>query len=270
MNEINREKLGNMIAKIRRMNNLSREAMGELLHVSERTIRRWEKGELVPTMDDVLSICKEFDISLEEFFEGEFLTATEKQSLLSEFFDTLGERIEETEDSIIKMNNEINELKKEIIQLRSQQDNDDSMTWFYLLIVHLAATMAGFISFYKQTVSYRMSFIITLMYVLAVSIMMYRNRKRKGNMRMFLLYSTFLACNLLFNYIISNKLFDSYFDFPNMLVVFVNGAMHGFRVFGLYEFKQFTVLCLAVYILWAVFCLYQYVKIKKENTESRK
>ena len=83
---------------------------------------------------------------------------------------------------------------------------------------------------------------------------------------MFLLYPTFLACNLLFNYIISNKLFDSYFDFPNMLVVFVNGAMHGFRVFGLYEFKQFTVLCQAVYILWAVFCLYQYVKIKKENT----
>ena len=41
--------------------------MANLLHVSERTIRRWENAEATPSIYDIINICSEFHIPTEEF-----------------------------------------------------------------------------------------------------------------------------------------------------------------------------------------------------------
>jgi len=63
----NSEKLGHYLTTIRESNNISYDKMSNLLHVSERTIRRWENAEATPSIYDIINICDEFHIPLEEF-----------------------------------------------------------------------------------------------------------------------------------------------------------------------------------------------------------
>ena len=68
MKEPDTKKLSQLMIKLRKSRDLSRDEMGSLLGVSGRTIRRWENGEQLPTMNDIVHICNEFDLSLEEVF----------------------------------------------------------------------------------------------------------------------------------------------------------------------------------------------------------
>lgn len=71
MVEFHKELIGGLISNIRQKKKLSQENMAELLGVSERTLRRWENGESLPTLEDAVNICNYFDISIEEFFQGQ-------------------------------------------------------------------------------------------------------------------------------------------------------------------------------------------------------
>jgi transcriptional regulator with XRE-family HTH domain len=71
MNTIDRDKISALLVKLRRSRDYSREDMSHLLGVSPRTIQRWEKGDVMPTMDDLVNISNEFNISIEELFAGE-------------------------------------------------------------------------------------------------------------------------------------------------------------------------------------------------------
>ena len=53
-----------LITERRKSRDLSLDDMGNILHVSGRTVRRWERGEQTPTIDDVINLCNEFDIIL--------------------------------------------------------------------------------------------------------------------------------------------------------------------------------------------------------------
>ncbi len=73
----NREKTGALLSSLRQKKGFSQEHMADLLHVSYRTLRRWESGEATPSMEDIVNYCNFFSISLEEFFKGE-VSFTEK------------------------------------------------------------------------------------------------------------------------------------------------------------------------------------------------
>ncbi len=75
MNELNTDKLSEFLQKLRKSRDLSFDEMGALLHVSGRTVRRWENAEVTPMMDDIINICNEFNITLDEFFSAEKNTA---------------------------------------------------------------------------------------------------------------------------------------------------------------------------------------------------
>ncbi len=67
IDQLDKKKLGQFLQRLRKTRDLSLEEMGNLLHVSGRTIRRWENAEVTPTIDDIFNICKEFNISIENF-----------------------------------------------------------------------------------------------------------------------------------------------------------------------------------------------------------
>lgn len=75
MNELNTDKLSEFLKKLRKSRDLNFDEMGALLHVSGRTVRRWENAEVTPMMDDIINICNEFNITLDEFFSAEKNTA---------------------------------------------------------------------------------------------------------------------------------------------------------------------------------------------------
>ncbi len=117
MRTLDRNKLGDLIAKLRRSRDLSLDGMGELLHVSGRTVRRWEKGEILPTMEDVISISNEFNISLEEIYEGEISLDREvnrKLSRVDSSIEDIGLRIASTEEAVKDIDDRVIEINNQI------------------------------------------------------------------------------------------------------------------------------------------------------------
>ena len=152
MKPLDRNKLGQLILKLRRSRDLSLDSMGELLHVSGRTIRRWEKGEIIPTMDDIINICNEFDISLEEVFEGEIQIDKEVSRKLSKVdtsIENINDRITTTEKTVNDINSGIINLKEHIDKAynTSGVDNND-LSWLWLLLT-VDTSNLYIIRFYK-------------------------------------------------------------------------------------------------------------------------
>lgn len=67
-------KTGKFIASLRRQRNLTQEALGEKLGVSNKTVSRWENGNYMPDIDMLQLISREFDVSINELLAGELLS----------------------------------------------------------------------------------------------------------------------------------------------------------------------------------------------------
>lgn len=53
-----------VILKIREKNGLSQNELAERLHVTRQAVSRWENGETVPGTDTLVTISREFDVSI--------------------------------------------------------------------------------------------------------------------------------------------------------------------------------------------------------------
>ncbi|MBQ9659156.1 MAG: helix-turn-helix transcriptional regulator [Clostridia bacterium] len=68
---MNQIKIGKFIAQCRNENNLTQEALGEKLGVTNKTISRWENGHYLPDIEMLQLLSKEFNISINELITGE-------------------------------------------------------------------------------------------------------------------------------------------------------------------------------------------------------
>ena len=55
--------VGERLKEIRIINKISQQKMGELLNVSQDTISLWERGKALPGAEDIILICRKFEIS---------------------------------------------------------------------------------------------------------------------------------------------------------------------------------------------------------------
>ena len=62
---------GKLIAQKRREKNLTQEQLGELLHVSNKTVSKWETGRCMPDYTLVGRLCRELDITPAQLLTGE-------------------------------------------------------------------------------------------------------------------------------------------------------------------------------------------------------
>ena len=267
MKPLDRNKLGQLILKLRRSRDLSLDGMGELLHVSGRTIRRWEKGEIIPTMDDIINICNEFDISLEEVFEGEIQIDKEVNRKLSKVdtsIENINDRITTTEKTVNNINSGIISLKEHIDKTynTSGVDNND-LSWLWLLLIHLICTSLGFISYGMARFGPIKTFIASVIYVNLVSYIIYKNRNDNRNLKILLFYSILLVINMLINYVLFIDITPDIIANTELLVI--NGAMYGFVILDYPNMQLFLGLCVTVYIIWSVYCVYHLVKNKEKG-----
>ena len=68
---INKGKVQEMIIQLRKQHSLSQDELGDKVHVSGRTVRRWENGTASPSVDDIINICNAFNLSLDNLFRSE-------------------------------------------------------------------------------------------------------------------------------------------------------------------------------------------------------
>lgn len=59
-------RIGKKLQNIRNNKNLNQEELASKLHVTRQAISRWENGETMPTIDNLLELTKIFEVSFEE------------------------------------------------------------------------------------------------------------------------------------------------------------------------------------------------------------
>ena len=70
-------KMGTFLQTLRKEQGLTQEQLGEKLHVSSKTISRWETGAYMVPVDMLLALSELYGVSMNELVAGERLTPEE-------------------------------------------------------------------------------------------------------------------------------------------------------------------------------------------------
>lgn len=101
---MDQKKIGAFLKTLRKEKNITQEALGETLHVSGRTVSRWETGSNMPDISLLVELAEFYQVSISEIIDGE-----RKRE----------EMTQETKDTAVKMamysKNEIYAEKRKII-----------------------------------------------------------------------------------------------------------------------------------------------------------
>ena len=66
---MNLEKIGKFIAKCRNDRKMTQFELSEKLGVSDKSVSRWENGRTMPDYHTLKKLCKELEITYNDFFE---------------------------------------------------------------------------------------------------------------------------------------------------------------------------------------------------------
>ena len=86
-----KELISSKIKNIRTLNKLSQEEFAEKLEVSRQTVYYWEAGKAVPDYNKIVLLCKEFDMSPNEFFSDDVCACTLDESCDSAITECVAE-----------------------------------------------------------------------------------------------------------------------------------------------------------------------------------
>ena len=70
-------KMGSFLQALRKEQGLTQEQLGEKLHISSKTISRWETGTYMPPVEMLLALSELYGVSMNELVAGERLTPEE-------------------------------------------------------------------------------------------------------------------------------------------------------------------------------------------------
>lgn len=73
--------IGEKIKQLRKANNMSQEELAEKLRVSRQSVSQWEQNSTLPSLDNLIAISKEFNVSLDDIVKQEAETNQPKQSV---------------------------------------------------------------------------------------------------------------------------------------------------------------------------------------------
>ena len=68
---MDQEKIGKFIKDLRIKNNLTQKEFADKYNVTYQAVSKWENGKNMPDLNLLKEICKDFDVSLDDLFNGE-------------------------------------------------------------------------------------------------------------------------------------------------------------------------------------------------------
>jgi len=69
---MNQDKVGKLIKKIRKENNLTQADFAKKYNVTYQAVSKWENGKNLPDVSLIKQICKDYNIDINELLEGEY------------------------------------------------------------------------------------------------------------------------------------------------------------------------------------------------------
>ena len=77
---MDQEKFGKFIKEIRKNNNLTQKQLADKYGVTYQAVSKWENGKNMPDIMLIKQMSKDFNIELEDMFEGEYKSAAKKKN----------------------------------------------------------------------------------------------------------------------------------------------------------------------------------------------
>ena len=68
---MDQKKTGQFLKTLRREKQITQEALAEILHVSNRTVSRWETGSNMPDISLLVELAEFYQVSITEIIDGE-------------------------------------------------------------------------------------------------------------------------------------------------------------------------------------------------------
>ena len=103
--EVERKKVSSLLLKLRKTHEFSQEEMADYLGISARTVRNWEKGLTMPSIEDVTRICTLFNLSVDGFLKGDFRKQEDgekDEKQLKDMVLDMNEKISKAEETIAR------------------------------------------------------------------------------------------------------------------------------------------------------------------------
>lgn len=79
---MNQEKIGKFIKNLRKKNNLTQQALADKYNVTYQAVSKWENGKNMPDISLLKQMSKDFNVSLEELFDGEIKKKSNKKYII--------------------------------------------------------------------------------------------------------------------------------------------------------------------------------------------
>ena len=92
------QNIGAFIMKKRKERNLTQEQLAELLHVSNKTISKWETGKCMPDYSIIELLCNELDITVSELLGGKEVNTSE--TIERQQYDMLLYQVQQIENQV--------------------------------------------------------------------------------------------------------------------------------------------------------------------------
>lgn len=102
------------IKKLRKDNNMTQEDLAEKLNVSRQTISKWETNIVIPDADNIVSICKLFNITTDELLDYKVESVQKKRQFIIDMGVLLFGIIGFIVFAILLMTNQIDETSSVI------------------------------------------------------------------------------------------------------------------------------------------------------------
>ena len=77
-------KIGNFLAELRKEQNLTQEALGEKLGITNKTVSRWENGNYLPPVEKLKELSELYSVSINEILCGERIAQEQYQEKAEE------------------------------------------------------------------------------------------------------------------------------------------------------------------------------------------
>ncbi len=93
------QKVGSFLKMLRREKSLTQEQLAEQLHISGRTVSRWETGSNMPDISLLVELAEFYEVSIPEIIDGERKSETMNEEAketalkLSDYTDTVNRKL---------------------------------------------------------------------------------------------------------------------------------------------------------------------------------
>ena len=79
---MNQERIGKFIKDLRKKNNLTQKDLADKYNVTYQAVSKWENGKNMPDLSLLKEMSKDFNVSLEELFDGEIKKKSNKKYII--------------------------------------------------------------------------------------------------------------------------------------------------------------------------------------------